>query len=145
MLPSALPLEIEYSHMISGRFGFFAAYASRCPIRAYIGQVTSLLGPCPACSEWTGREGSRRRIQFAVAAMFTPSPASFPSDQSVTHGWFLCVSTLSRVRSRCASSQAGFLASDSGPYPIQCDSMFVSATMYSPCRSQRSYQRESLG
>ena len=42
-----------------------------------------------------------------MAARFAPVPASLPSDQAMTHGWFLSRSTIRAARSRYASRQSG--------------------------------------
>ena len=76
-----------------------------------------------------GRLGSRARIHAAVASKFSPSPASFPSDQTTIDAWFLSRSTIRTVRSMCAASQSGRPASVTpGSKPIPCDSMLASST-----------------
>ena len=73
-------------------------------------RVGSRLPPAPLnITSLTTLEWRRPISRAAVAAKLEPGPASLPSDQKITDGWFLWVWKSRSVRSMCAVFQVGLL------------------------------------
>ena len=86
--------------------------AARCTLSAGVLLLSlSLATPLVQAQELLELTAGIHLIQAEVAWKLTPSPASLPSDQTITDGWFLSRSTMRRVRSRWSASHSGLLPS----------------------------------
>src|SRR3954463_16479402 len=106
-LPVELPIECAYSIITYGRVSEVSlARLSTVDGLSYIRDRMSLTSRRLSPSYWMIWVGSAERIALRIATKLLPPPASLPSEQMTTDGWFLSRCTIWTARSTTAAVQA---------------------------------------
>src|SRR5687767_5001817 len=136
-LPPELPMQWVYSIITYGRRSFVSRARFATPAGlSYMAERMSLTSGRLSPSYWMIRVGSAARIQSRIVTKLLPRPASLPSDQMITDGWFLSRWTIWAARSRTFEVQSDLEAGYWSRIP--CVSRLTSSTTYRPYSSASS-------